>query len=446
MATIQASASAMMKLYGHSTTLAVSEWRSSLQTCELSQLVPLLYVANEVLQTSKRNRGNKFLEAFSPVLGSALVYIVERDGSVIEKVRRTAKIWGDRRVFSLRFVGELLGMLEPYRDGGGGGKGAGAASAKPPLAVTGQTQPKSAAVVPPCASPPKVDDDRSDSSTSSESSFHSPFIGGGDPKSSVLNLDVKIDRSLLAKSAASPDGHGGAAAKRAGTKRRRSGDVSASMAVSTDAGKSSGAAENKKKKGPAIVKKTNTALASLLSSLSSLSDRHQSSSGIVAASLPLSVLTADESTINDVVGDELEDLYRQVIESGKVLSGQRRVMRSIAEDCKRLEGDAKGYVPWLMNASRADEEELAFCDGVEEKLVALKVVHAQARQEREKRLDAEAKAQALAEAEARREAEELERRKSLENAMKTEAPKPGMVWNKALREYQYLNTEENWRD
>jgi hypothetical protein len=29
---------------------------------------------------------------------------------------------------------------------------------------------------------------------------------------------------------------------------------------------------------------------------------------------------------------------------------------------------------------------------------------------------------------------------------KQEEAKPGMVWNKATLEYQYLNTDESWRD
>ena len=101
-------------------SLAVSEWRSVLQTSSPSLSMPLLYVANEVLQTSKRNRGSKFLEAFSPVLGSSLMFIVGRDRRVVEKVRRTGKVWGDRHIFSMRFVMDLLAGLDSYREGGSG--------------------------------------------------------------------------------------------------------------------------------------------------------------------------------------------------------------------------------------------------------------------------------------------------------------------------------------
>jgi len=115
MESIQKSASAMMKYYD-TPTKAVTEWRNSLQTSPTSKLLTLLYVANEVLQTSKRNRGSKFLEAFSPILKNSLIYICEQDRSVTEKVRRTAKIWGDRRVFSVRFVGDLLQGMNAFRE------------------------------------------------------------------------------------------------------------------------------------------------------------------------------------------------------------------------------------------------------------------------------------------------------------------------------------------
>ena len=114
----------MMRFYDRpgGAATAVSEWRSALQTSSPSRHLPLLYVANEVLQTSKRNRGNRFLEAFSPVLGSSLQFICGRDGSVTEKVRRTVKIWGDRRVFSTRYVADVLAGLDPFRGGGGGAR------------------------------------------------------------------------------------------------------------------------------------------------------------------------------------------------------------------------------------------------------------------------------------------------------------------------------------
>ena len=51
---IQSASRLMMRFYDtpSGADLAVSEWRSVLQSCSTSQMLPLLYVANEVLQTS----------------------------------------------------------------------------------------------------------------------------------------------------------------------------------------------------------------------------------------------------------------------------------------------------------------------------------------------------------------------------------------------------------
>ena len=69
---IQATAGAMMKQYDKSPGVAVVEWRNALHQARGDQHLPLLYVANEVLQNSTRNRGNKFLEAFSPTTRNTL--------------------------------------------------------------------------------------------------------------------------------------------------------------------------------------------------------------------------------------------------------------------------------------------------------------------------------------------------------------------------------------
>ena len=121
---IQGAAGAMMKHYDKSPGVAVVEWRNALMQARENQFLPLLYVANEVLQNSKRNRGNKFLEAFSPILGQSLIFVCAKSPPpLVESIRRTVKIWAERRVFSVRYVNELIKGLEPYRNrNGGGGK------------------------------------------------------------------------------------------------------------------------------------------------------------------------------------------------------------------------------------------------------------------------------------------------------------------------------------
>ena len=104
-ASIQSAASFMMKHYS-TASVAVNEWRNALYNASSSQMLPLLYVVNEVLQTSKRNRGNKFLEAFADSLTDSLKHMAKQ--ADVEKIRRTVKIWGDRRVFSIRYINAIL--------------------------------------------------------------------------------------------------------------------------------------------------------------------------------------------------------------------------------------------------------------------------------------------------------------------------------------------------
>jgi len=113
------SASTLMLSHYNDPTQITSEWNSKVSNLStpISSLLPLLYVANDVLQTSKRKKGNNFLESFSPILSFALTTMCRRCGSLplTEKIRRTCKIWGERAVFSPRFVEELLDKIEPIR-------------------------------------------------------------------------------------------------------------------------------------------------------------------------------------------------------------------------------------------------------------------------------------------------------------------------------------------
>jgi len=82
------SSTGMLSHYDHDPSIAVDDWQQCLATCNAEQILPLVYVANDVIQESKK-RGNKYLEAFSPVLGRSLRLACNRDRSIAEKIRRT---------------------------------------------------------------------------------------------------------------------------------------------------------------------------------------------------------------------------------------------------------------------------------------------------------------------------------------------------------------------
>ena len=342
--TIQSSSRAMMRFYdkpGGATT-AVSEWRSALQSSSTSQSLPLLYVANEVLQTSKRNRGNRYLEAFSPVLGSSLQFICARDRSVVEKVRRTVKIWGDRRVFSTRFVMDVLGGLDSYREGASAAAAAAPSSPAVVPTVSSNEQLKS-----PSIANSNSDDDEDDD-----------MFGGGDGQKL---LDISIDAKALsaAKSSTDKPEFG------AGAKRRRSKTKSPTEA-------SSPAPRGSTSKKPKALSGQN--FLDLFQSIVSLDEKYKSSIG-VTESIPPSFLDDGSTDIDDLVGDELTDMYKKVSQLQRNVRRERRTMYSVAVQRRELEKEARRYVSWLKNLAKVDDDELEFCDKLEKKLDLIEVCH-----------------------------------------------------------------------
>lgn len=431
-------------------SLAVSEWRSVLQTSSPSLSMPLLYVANEVLQTSKRNRGSKFLEAFSPVLGSSLMFIVGRDRSVVEKVRRTVKVWGDRHVFSMRFVMDLLAGLESYREGGSG---------RAPPAMEQSVPAPSAAAASAAIGSPKPSLTASSENDDDDDDDEDMFGGSTDGQKL---LDISIDVTALSDaklSSSSPSG----------SKRRRTSNLTSSATAPSNVAK-----KPKALSGQNFLK--------LFQSIANLDEKYKSSMGVIEA-IPPSYLDDDNADIDDLVGDELTSMYKKVRDTQRKVLRERRSMYSVALQRRELEKEAKRYISWLKNLAKVDDDDIKFVDKLEEKLEVISVCHGksfycstihlcfllhrlghlthqhfhsffainsteEAKKLRDVRRSEEAQQLAEAEAIAQQEAEEKERKSLLEDVKKEAEAKPGMIWNPNLREYQYLHdhTEESWRD
>ena len=436
--TIQASAAAMMKHYDKSPGVAVTEWRNSLQQARPDQHLPLLYVANEVLQNSKRNRGNKFLEVFSPVLGQSLHFICSRGGApVTEKVRRTVKIWGERRVFSVRYVNELIHGLEPFRNASAastqqpsasprvGGGSSSPALGNPrfsPLAEEAEPQKPRAS---PSTSARKIidvdaamamDDDDDDSDDGDM------FGGGGSPGAKLLDISIDLDHAAAASASAN-------AAPRA--KRRRS-----------STGSNTGSKHNQRRK---TILSTNS-LMSLWQQLSQ-SEQDFDHAQSVLADLTPEYLDTPAEQLESLVGDELMEAYAKTMQQQKMVVQQRKLLHQMARDRKAVELEAVRYLPWLETMLKTDKDDLEFCKNLMAKVETFSFIHGQARAARNERLAREAEKRAAEEALRKKKEEEEERKRFMEAAMKKETEaQPGMVWNKATGEYQYLQTDESWRD
>lgn len=96
--------------------LIVTTWEKQFHSSEVAQKVPLLYLANDILQNSKR-KGNEFVSEFWKVLPGALKDLIEKgDDHGKNVVTRLVNIWEERRVFGSRaksIKGVLLGEESP---------------------------------------------------------------------------------------------------------------------------------------------------------------------------------------------------------------------------------------------------------------------------------------------------------------------------------------------
>ncbi len=356
---IQSSASSMMKMYDKSPSLAVAEWRNVLQTCSDSQLLPLLYVANEVLQISKRNRGNKYLESFSPILGGSLKLICERDPSVTEKVRRTAKIWGDRRIFSTRFVGELLAGVESYRNGKNASMSSPVKQIEKPnfspqwndssqLQQLPETQQVNEG--PNDNDSIQLNNDLSNGDDEGSDEYDDPFSNSGPSLLDVSNFSV--DKQALQRNATK------------GMKRRR-----ASL-------KDEEESKNKKSSQKQSKRKTALTTSSLVELVEKLRHFDAESRDISRnlTSITSSEMYKSTDEVNEV-GDELIDLHAQINSMILDVKKQGKYLWKIAEGKRNTEKEFKRYLLWMKAGLNIDENEIKFCDELERKLSLLQLVH-----------------------------------------------------------------------
>ena len=112
----------------------------------------------------------------------------------------------------------------------------------------------------------------------------------------------------------------------------------------------------------------------LFQSIVDLDGRYTSSIGVVE-DIPPSYLDEGSADIDDLVGDELTNMYKKVCQSERNVRRERRAMYSIAVQRRELEAEAKRYVSWLRNLAKADDDDIDFCDKLEAKLDLISVCH-----------------------------------------------------------------------
>lgn len=453
---IQGAAGAMMRHYDRSADVAVVQWRDALHNSQPSQWLPLLYVANEVLQNSKRNRGNKFLEAFSPVLGQSLIFVCQHSaGAVVEKVRRTVKIWGERRVLSVRFVNEVLKGLEPYRNNRGGsappatGADAGISSPHqtgfsptPPVAATtpsphqGQQQPVASATTTTSNEQDSDDDDPMNIFDDDNDDGNDGEGGGGDDSDDdnmfgnsegagleMGNVELSFDSGAHRRNSKNNN---------SGAKRRRSSTASAGSQASIS--------NNRRSRRRSVL--STTSLVELWKQVQALEQSFDHSISMVQ-DINLPAVEDLESS----VGDELLEHHKTIMKYEERVHKERQNLHRIANERKAMEQEAVRFLPWLEAALKQDQEDIDFCKVLETNLLKFRTIHPAIREARDKRVAEDLRFQREQEEKERKKKEDEENKKFRESALSKETEeKPGMVWNRVTQEYQYRNSDEDWRD
>jgi hypothetical protein len=399
---IHAAAGGMMRHYDRSAGVAVNEWRNALQTARPQMLLSLLYVANEVLQNSKRNRGNKFLEAMSPVLGQALQHICRTDPGNTEKVRRTVKIWADRRVFSVRYVNELLQGLESFRNRN--------VSQDPQQQQQGPAfSPASPDETTPAPTNQDAGNDTSDdddimniledNERLSDSDDDGPVFGNNDEsEEQKLELDINIDSSAFNNSA-----------PRAATKRRRG---NATINGSTS------------RRRMALSIGNLLEIWNRLSALQQSFDRAQ----MTLKQIDQSIDSKDASELACLVGDELQKEFRQNTQQRQQIQVQRRVLHEIAQERYCLEQEAMRYLSWQELLIKQDEDDLETCDRLEQKILSFQKIQMEIRKARDIRREEERIKREKEEEEERQRREKEESEKFRQAALQRQTEeKPGYV-------------------
>ncbi|XP_076924906.1 uncharacterized protein LOC143587522 [Bidens hawaiensis] len=96
--------------------VVVTTWEKQFHSAEVAQKVPLLYLANDILQNSKR-KGNEFVTEFWKVLPGAVKDLTEKGNDHGKSVvTRLVNIWEERRVFGSKaknIKAVLLGEESP---------------------------------------------------------------------------------------------------------------------------------------------------------------------------------------------------------------------------------------------------------------------------------------------------------------------------------------------
>ncbi|KAH3685992.1 hypothetical protein WICPIJ_002991 [Wickerhamomyces pijperi] len=176
----------------------VNAWNEYISQCDEKKKLPLLYIANEVIQQSRMKRRMDFVDSFAAILPETIKKCHEQvNDKVKEKMIKMVKVWRDRKIFSKDV--EIMGILCPgstpsVRPSAGSSSSSAAATISSSSASNGKSNGSDRANSP----APQINNNNSPSPTkqvpsSSSSSSSSSIVSGS---SSSNSDDIKVTSSI----------------------------------------------------------------------------------------------------------------------------------------------------------------------------------------------------------------------------------------------------------
>lgn len=93
-------------------------WIQRMRESTPSKKLVLIYLANEITQTSKMRRKEEFLRAYEPIIAEATSIAYRGSPAEVQnKIRRVVEVWRSRQIFSLPVQQEVEKAIDGEKSG-----------------------------------------------------------------------------------------------------------------------------------------------------------------------------------------------------------------------------------------------------------------------------------------------------------------------------------------
>ncbi|GMH57981.1 hypothetical protein TrST_g7725 [Triparma strigata] len=363
--------------------------------------LPLVYVCNDVLQKTKRQLGPNYLEQFSPYLAKALGHATRKaerdptDKKTVIKIRNMVKLWGDRGVYSKRYIKELLSGMDSYKE--------------PSSSSNRNSSPQS--------------------SDEEEEGFDlNPEEGAG--QSLTFNMSVQVKTSKRkAEDVLST--------AQSGSKDEEEFSMDALMRSSPSSG-----AEGSKRSATLSIEDLQVEASVLAKSFKKAFDK------VVQGDQKL--YAGDKKAVQNMFGDDLVKLYSTVHQTQTDIINLKKETILLARNQYQSSKLISDTLSDAKNSIKAEEDELVLCEKLMADLVAIRNLHSTSWKDREKRREIEAKKEKAKREEEARRREEEEGLAALQRIKEKETETEGKVWDPTRKMYveatEFDSVNDSWRD